>query len=186
MNCEHCQEQLDISAGHNLAPEPASHLEACDSCAEYWRSLSKTGANMGHDGLFYPDSGVSKAILKEVIGRMSKVHRRPSKSTVRHVSLPWLAAAAAVVIIFIGGTLKWNLLDELTGADSTNVAVNDDLSDAPDQFDFVQLADEDLTDMTGNVNWINLDDFGRLVSEDISEDEWQYLNDSLSSEDILL
>lgn len=186
MNCEDFQEQLDMSASHNLAPEPASHLEACDSCAEYWRSLSKVGERLGYDELFYPDSGVSEAILKEVRGRISKVHTRPSTSTVRLVSLPWLAAAAAVVIIFIGGMLTWSQLNEYSDSDSTNVAVNDDLSDAPDQFDFVQLADEDLIEMTGNVNWINLDDFGRLVSEDISEDEWQYLNDSLSSEDILL
>lgn len=182
MNCKKYEQELFESFGINsFSSELLTHINTCDSCKDIFDNLQAVSTTIGSDELFFePDEIVAKRV-EAVNNKIDQLEL----SKVVDVKSRWksyVPMAAALFLVLGVGLLTKVLLQFDTStqtAENTNseYLLNDADTKLLSEVDFSEFVD-DYTSEFGLDNDLNMLD-------DISEEEYKYLEKNLNIGEIL-
>ena len=193
MNCSDFQDKLALYFGQEELPESlAAHLRQCASCRSLWEEMNSLARVLPDDAAFHPDERSTELLVSQVENALTEsavaLPKRGSWLQKLDLATRWqraLPAAAAVALVVAVGWMSY-----LSGL-STGV---DQAAQKPtaDTFDIL-LADSELEEPDSLTLDALLEDFaagqhldiGERLLDDISEEEFEYLNNSFDIGDIL-
>ncbi|HDL01398.1 MAG TPA: hypothetical protein ENH23_04115 [candidate division Zixibacteria bacterium] len=185
MNCKKYEQELFESFGINsFSSELLKHINTCDSCKDIFANLHAVSTTFGSDELFFESDEIVAKRVEAVNDKIDQLEL----SKVVDVKSRWksyVPMAAALFLVLGVGLLTKVLLQFDT---STQTAVNTNseylsfsLNDEDTKFltevDFSEFVD-DYTSEFGLDNDLNMLD-------DISEEEYKYLEENLNIGEIL-
>ncbi len=185
MNCKKYEQELFESFGINsFSSELLTHINSCDACKDIFDNLQAVSETIGSDELFFESDEIVAKRVEAVNDKIDQLEL----SKVVDVKSRWksyVPMAAALFLVLGVGLLTKVLLQFDT---STQTAVNTNseqlsfsLNDADTKLltevDFSEFVD-DYTSEFGLDNDLNMLD-------DISEEEYKYLEENLNIGEIL-
>ncbi len=174
MKCNEIQQHLYEHLGESQLPEQIeAHLRSCDECRFAWNELQQLGQSIAGEESFYPETEELEALAAEVDRRIDAADRE-TKSTVRIWGRYLLPVAASILLLFgVTRMAQW------FGGAEVGQPVDDSLYTTVEQ-----ISSEEFDDQTVD---LLLQDFardpavepGEWLLEDITEDELEYLKNSI-------
>lgn len=184
MSCEKYEQEIFESFGMNIiSGDLQSHLEACETCKKMYEHMKSISTGIGSDELFY-DSDV------EIEERVEAVNKKIDELELSKVISPakwksYVPMAAALLIVLGVGLISRILLhtsDSQNLSDNANnevalVSLNANETKTLNEIELSEFVDQYSTEYTLE-NEMSF--FG-----DISEEEYQYLEENLNVGEIL-
>lgn len=193
MNCSDFQEELALYFGQEELPAAlTAHLRQCSHCRSFQEEMDSLARGLPEDAAFHPDSRSTELLISQVENTLAEsavaLPKRGSWLQKFDLAARWqraLPAAAAVALVVAVGWMSY-LSGLSTGADQAAQGPVADIFD-------VLLTDSELEEPGRLTLDALLEDFaagqhldiGERLLDDISEEEFEYLNSSFDIGDIL-
>lgn len=191
MNCRKFKEELLLSfGGDNLPEELQRHIEECDECRREYEELRAISASLGDDLDFYPDDITAELLTRQVTKKLVT----PLKVSGQRFSWYSVVGVAASVVLVVGIAYFGNFFNSLPIYEG-NPRLNSlemellntgrsDMTAAVDE-SYYEISDEEfnilINDFTAGRTY---EAAGQLLN-DLSEDEYRYLEENFNVGDML-
>ena len=186
MNCKDIQDTLLENFGvFDISEDIKNHLRECESCRAYYSELENLHKRMGTDNTFKLDEHQITNITEQINEKIDTLE--VEKETKATPMWKYFVPVAAGLVLVLGLALVGNLIHWFENGNG--LAMNDDYTDSV----MVVISQTDLEDYSGieidNIltEYSSQDDVvGEvLLIDDLTEEEYQYLEANLNIGDIL-
>ena len=184
MSCKNYEEEIFESFGTiDISNDLQSHLKSCKACNEIYTNLHALSTGIGSDDLFYDSENAIEKRVDEINTKIDEIELSKVISPARWKS--YVPMAAAIFLVLGIGLISklvlynndTNLVADLSQNETTLVSLNATETKALSEIEISEFVDQYSSEY-------RLDNELSLL-DDISEEEYQYLEENLKIGEIL-
>lgn len=180
MNCHEIKEYLLENFGEKTIPaEVEQHIQTCAECREYHEELTRMLDDIGNDSTFYPNSDIVSQAVEAVDKQIDQSELKKSDASTP-IWKTFVPVAAALIVVL--GTAM--VMQMIPGGDdgTTALSTGDTTIAMVDEIDITAIDVETVLETTSDP-YLNYS--GTVLSDDLTEEEYEYLAENFDVGELL-